>query len=380
MLGVRFLQSGTQITLEQGQGEKTPVLNLDLKLQLSVASLLEVLLKSCEGLELPRTADAQGVADDRSDPGQQRSEAVTEKDNTSAPSTSPAASPVVLPLPKAPAVVAQDLPSAAAQLGLVQPPSIQTDDAKGEEDETGVGWEPFGEPPPGMPTQDASLFSTLLSPHASIPPAPTTEPHLPESNGPISGHKKKNKMLESLDEFSESAATSASTFTLAALEKDLKELKERTLYAHDTHRAQLQRQEGHLQSSMVSLGNRIYNLANNMKFQTASISRNVMEQDKRLDAMCEGIASLENGICNELRDLRDVRDVARDLREGPMTEADPETVETSAGNATSSTRDARGDSRPHGPHGAYGATGARRSGKSGRHVAWTKPVGYGDHW
>ena len=38
-----------------------------------------------------------------------------------------------------------------------------------------VGWESFGEPPPGMPTQDASLFSTLLSPHASIPPAPTTE-------------------------------------------------------------------------------------------------------------------------------------------------------------------------------------------------------------
>ena len=43
MLGVRFLQSGTQITLEQGQGgEKTPVLNLDLKLQLSVPNLLEV--------------------------------------------------------------------------------------------------------------------------------------------------------------------------------------------------------------------------------------------------------------------------------------------------------------------------------------------------
>ena len=42
MLGVRFLQSGTQITLEPGQaGEKTPVLNLDLKLQLSVANLLE---------------------------------------------------------------------------------------------------------------------------------------------------------------------------------------------------------------------------------------------------------------------------------------------------------------------------------------------------
>lgn len=127
---------------------------------------------SCSPLNLP------GVTDDRSEPGQLRSEAVTEKENTSAPSTSPVASPVVVPLPKSPAIVAQDLPSAAAQLGLVQPPSIQTsDDAKGEEDaETGVvGWESFGEPPPGMPTQDASLFSTLLSPHASIPPAPTTE-------------------------------------------------------------------------------------------------------------------------------------------------------------------------------------------------------------
>lgn len=368
MLGVRFLQSGTQITLEQGQGgEKTPVLNLDLKLQLSVPNLLEVLLKSCEGLELPpRTADAQGVTDDRSDPGQLRSEAVTEKENTSAPSTSPVASPVVVPVPKAPAIVpAQDLPSAAAQLGLVQPvPSIQTsDDAKKEEDaETGVvGWESFGEPPPGMPTQDASLFSTLLSPHASIPPAPTTEPLLPESNGPISVHKKKNKMLESLDECSESAATSASTFTLAALEKDLKELKERTLYAHDTHRAQLQRQEGHLQSSMVSLGNRIYNLANNMKFQTASISRNVMEQDKRLDAMCEGIASLENGICNELKDLRESQ---------TTLEADTETVDTSVGNATSS-RDTRAHAAP---------TRSARSGRSGRHGAWTKPIGYGDHW
>lgn len=221
-------------------------------------------------------------------------------------------------------------------------------------------------------------ISMLHHPRRSGDSRSQIRPLLPESNGPISVHKKKNKMLESLDEFSESAATSASTFTLAALEKDLKELKERTLYAHDTHRAQLQRQEGHLQSSMVSLGNRIYNLANNMKFQTASISRNVMEQDKRLDAMCEGIASLENGICNELRDLR----------ESQMTlEADTETVDTSVGNATSSR-----DPRAHGAHdGALGSHGSQaqhasastrsaRLGRSGRHGAWTKPIGYGDNW
>ena len=131
---------------------------------------------------------------------------------------------------------------------------------------------------------------------------------------------------------------------------------------------------------MVSLGNRIYNLANNMKFQTASISRNVMEQDKRLDAMREGIASLENGICNELKDLRESQ---------TTLEADTETVDTSVGNATSSR-----DTRAHGAHGAYDAahgshgsaphasapTRSARSGRSGRHGAWTKPIGYGDHW
>ena len=43
MLGVRFLKRGTQVTLEQTHGgEEEPVLNLDLKLQLSVANLLEV--------------------------------------------------------------------------------------------------------------------------------------------------------------------------------------------------------------------------------------------------------------------------------------------------------------------------------------------------
>eukprot|EP00438_Fugacium_kawagutii_P019977 Skav222687 [mRNA] locus=scaffold1471:107854:115006:- [translate_table: standard] len=86
-------------------------------------------------------------------------EAKTEKENTSAATAtaSPVTSPVIGP-------VVQDLPSAAAQLGLVSPPegieTPATGDAGDDDDmvETGVvGWESFGEPPPGMPEEHASV-------------------------------------------------------------------------------------------------------------------------------------------------------------------------------------------------------------------------------
>ena len=95
------------------------------------------------------------------------------------------------------------------------------------------------------------------------------------------------------------------TGPLAVIETHLRELSQSLSFAHETHQASLQRQERHVHSSMISLGDRIHNLASNMKFQTASISRGVAEQSRRLDSVCEGISSLENGFLSELRDIRE---------------------------------------------------------------------------
>ena len=119
----------------------------------------------------------------------------------------------------------------------------------------------------------------------------------------VTVHKKRNKMLESHE---------GETSTFAALEKDFKELKHRLFLAHDRQQTHMQNQERHLQTSMVSLGDRINNLASNMKFQTASISRSQAEHERRLDTLCEGITSLENGICGELKELRDTWDSQAD--------------------------------------------------------------------
>lgn len=115
-----------------------------------------------------------GVANDRPRPSELPGGLPDdEKEHTSATATaaSPVTSPVIGP-------VVQDLPSAAAQLGLVSPPEGTATPTVDDDDmvETGVvGWESFGEPPPGMPEEHASVVSTLLSPKAPIPPAPTTE-------------------------------------------------------------------------------------------------------------------------------------------------------------------------------------------------------------
>jgi len=287
MLGVRFLKSGTQVTLEQAHGgEEEPVLNLDLKLQLSVANLLEVLLKSCQSSELVApSGDAEGVTDDRRAP----SLGSTEKENTvSSPVVSQAA------VPKDSTNEGEtkpaNEPSAAAKLGLVH--SDAADDGSAE---AVVGWESFTGKEPTIPTEEASFLNTLPQKPPTLPTwGPLPVPPVPER----SSFKKKNKIEEFPLDRDHGPA-------LAVIETHLRELSRSLSFAHETHQASLQRQERHVHSSMISLGDRIHNLASNMKFQTASISRGVAEQSRRLDSVCDGISSLENGFLSELREIRE---------------------------------------------------------------------------
>lgn len=284
MLGVCFLKSGTQVTLEQTEGgEEEPVLNLDLKLQLSVANLLEVLLKSCQTSELvPPSGDAEGVTDDRRTPSLLGS---TEKENTV---SSPVVSQAAVPKDSTNEVGETDEPG-TAKLGLVHSDAADDDGSA----EGVVGWESFtGNEPPTIPREEASFLNTL----PQKPPTLSTWGPLPVPQVERS-FKKKNK----IEEF----PVDHHTGHLAVIETHLRELSQSLSFSHETHQASLQRQERHVHSSMISLGDRIHNLASNMKFQTASISRGVAEQSRRLDSVCEGISSLENGFLSELREIRE---------------------------------------------------------------------------
>mgnify|MGYP002803587320 FL=1 len=275
------MKSGTQVTLEQTHGgEEEPVLNLDLKLQLSVANLLEVLLKSCQSSELVApSGDAEGVTDDRQAP----SLGSTEKENTV---SSPVVSQAAVPKDSTNDRETNE-PSAAAKLGLVH----SADDGS----EAVVGWESFTGKEPTIPTEEASFLNTLPQKPPTLPTwGPLPVPPVPER----SSSKKKNKIEEFPLDPDHGPA-------LAVIETHLRELSQSLSFAHETHQASLQRQERHVHSSMISLGDRIHNLASNMKFQTASISRGVAEQSRRLDSVCEGISSLENGFLSELREIRE---------------------------------------------------------------------------
>ena len=73
---VRFLNSESQVSLESANGEKMPVLNLDLKLQLSIADLLEALLTQsgfADGIPLKVEADTNS-----DDAAESKAEAETE--------------------------------------------------------------------------------------------------------------------------------------------------------------------------------------------------------------------------------------------------------------------------------------------------------------
>eukprot|EP00438_Fugacium_kawagutii_P019976 Skav222686 [mRNA] locus=scaffold1471:106976:107530:- [translate_table: standard] len=123
---------------------------------------------------------------------------------------------------------------------------------------------------------------------------------------PEQPYKKRNKMLETGDLPTEQDSASfvggtAPAFMLA-LEKDLKELKQRISLANDSQ----QRQEGELQSNMTSLAGRIHNLAHNMKFQTSAISQHCADHHRRLDNICKNIENLEGGICTELKELKEI--------------------------------------------------------------------------
>lgn len=100
--------------------------------------------------------------------------------------------------------------------------------------------------------------------------------------------KKRNKILEDLPLESEGA-------------------KYVLLHCQEFFKTSLEQQQSlntQLHHVSVNLGDRIRNLAQNMKFQTAGLSRSCLEHSRRLDSVCEGISNLETGLRDDLESLR----------------------------------------------------------------------------
>ena len=71
MLAVRLLNSASEVAVESSSGEKTLVLNLDLKLQLSIANLLEVLLSQSAFADINATSGGDDEGGDAESEGGQ---------------------------------------------------------------------------------------------------------------------------------------------------------------------------------------------------------------------------------------------------------------------------------------------------------------------
>lgn len=94
----------------------------------------------------------------------------------------------------------------------------------------------------------------------------------------------------------------------------LQQLSDASAAVHEFQKASLEAQQtlscaqgalsSQLQKSASSIHDRIHNLASNVKFQNAGLSRHCAEHSRRLDSICDGISSLQDGLTGELEEIR----------------------------------------------------------------------------
>ncbi|CAK9078125.1 unnamed protein product [Durusdinium trenchii] len=272
MLALHFLPSAGKISFGEEGGKRTaqrpsrrmtyqskmifcrtPVVNLDLAIQLSIPTLLEALMKSYEAESLAASeASGAGPAERPTEPSEDsKGEKQEAKEDLEAP-----------------------VPDRDSEL------EVNTSEPEGTCEAAGVVWEPFNG-------------------------AKLEQPALPILTSGSFAKKKGNKMLED----------SKGDFYAR-----LQQLSDASAAVHEFQKASLEAQQtlscaqgalsSQLQKSASSIHDRIHNLASNVKFQNAGLSRHCAEHSRRLDSICDGISSLQDGLTGELEEIPLVGDGA----------------------------------------------------------------------
>ncbi|CAK8990490.1 unnamed protein product [Durusdinium trenchii] len=249
MLALHFLPSAGKISFGEEGGKRTPVVNLDLAIQLSIPTLLEALMKSYEAESLAASeASGAGPAERPTEPSEVQHGSEDSKGEKQE--------------------AKEDL-------------EVNTSEPEGTCEAAGVVWEPFN---------GAKLEQPAL---------PLVSPWEPILTSGSFAKKKGNKMLED----------SKGDFYAR-----LQQLSDASAAVHEFQKASLEAQQtlscaqgalsSQLQKSASSIHDRIHNLASNVKFQNAGLSRHCAEHSRRLDSICDGISSLQDGLTGELEEIR----------------------------------------------------------------------------